>query len=142
MIHSTGHHHLTHEGALRLVQAAAAHATAMGQPQCIAVVDASCVLMAFLRLDGARALSEKSCMHKAMTAASSRVPTGAPMAEGHDHRLALATLGRMTNLLGGLPIVVDGQVIGGIGVGSGTGAQDREVGNAALEACGALTFAA
>ena len=38
------------------------------------------------------------------------------------------------NLPGGLPIIVDGHVIGGIGVGSGTGEQDREVANAALAA--------
>jgi hypothetical protein len=41
---------------------------------------------------------------------------------------------RQANLPGGLPIIVDGHVVGGIGVGLGTGEQDREVANAALAA--------
>ena len=67
-------------------------------------------------------------------------PTGG-VPEDLAAKLSAATGGRVTNLKGGLPIMVDGQVIGGIGVGSGTGDQDREVGNAALAAlAGALTF--
>ncbi|RZI96024.1 MAG: heme-binding protein, partial [Rubrivivax sp.] len=54
--------------------------------------------------------------------------------EGLDARLAFATGGKVTNLKGGLPIVVNGQVVGGIGVGSGTGDQDVEVGTAAIAA--------
>ena len=38
----------------------------------------------------------------------------------------------MVNLKGGVPIIVDGQTIGGIGVGSGTGEQDLEVAKTAL----------
>jgi glc operon protein GlcG len=49
--------------------------------------------------------------------------------------------GKRINLPGGLPIIIDGHVIGGIGVGSGTGEQDRQVANAALAALpGARTF--
>jgi uncharacterized protein GlcG (DUF336 family) len=36
----------------------------------------------------------------------------------------------MTNLLGGLPLIVEGHTVGGVGVGSGTGEQDREVAKA------------
>jgi glc operon protein GlcG len=103
----------------------------MKQPQCIAVVDEGCNLLAFVRMDGAKVLSEKSSIHKAMTAASSRMPTG-QLPEELGAKLALATGGISTNLKGGLPIVVNGQVIGGIGVGSGTGDQDKEVANFAL----------
>jgi uncharacterized protein GlcG (DUF336 family) len=39
----------------------------------------------------------------------------------------------MVNLKGGLPIMSEGHVIGGIGVGSGTGDQDLQVASAALE---------
>ena len=42
----------------------------------------------------------------------------------------------MTNLPGGLPIVIEGHIVGGIGVGSGTGDQDREIAAAALAAIG------
>jgi len=129
---------LSHAGALELLTAAVAEATAMGQPQCVAIVDDGCRLLAFVRMDGAKVLSERSSIHKAMTAASNGVPTGG-IADGLETRLALATGGAVTNLQGGLPIMVDGQVIGGIGVGSGTGDQDREVARKALRAVGADT---
>lgn len=40
----------------------------------------------------------------------------------------------MTTLKGGVPVIVDGQVIGAVGVGGGTGEQDAEVAKAAIEA--------
>lgn len=134
------HLKLTHEGALALLQAAITKANDMQQPQCIAIVDDGCNLLAYVRMDGARVLSQDSCTRKAMTAASSRVPTGG-IDPANEVKLGLATGGKMTNLKGGLPIIVEGHVIGGIGVGSGTGDQDREVANAALAALpGAKTF--
>jgi glc operon protein GlcG len=54
------------------------------------------------------------------------------MEEAIELKLALATAGRITNLKGGVPIIVEGQVLGGIGIGSGTGEQDREVALAAI----------
>jgi glc operon protein GlcG len=137
---TTGHLKLTHAGTLQLLSKAVEKALAMKQPQCIAVVDEGCNLLAFVRMDGAKVLSEKSSIHKAMTAASSRMPTG-QLPEELGAKLALATGGISTNLKGGLPIVVNGQVIGGIGVGSGTGDQDKEVANFALAGFeGAQTF--
>jgi uncharacterized protein GlcG (DUF336 family) len=56
------------------------------------------------------------------------------MAEGLDVKLSLATQGKLVNVKGGLPIVVDGKTIGAVGVGSGTGDQDVEVAKAALAA--------
>lgn len=131
---------LTEDGARALIDAAAGHARAMGVPQCIAVVDRGLNLVAFLRMDGARVLSIKSATRKAMTAASTGKPTGDIKPEV-GIKLALATDGDMTNLGGGLPVIVDGQVIGAIGVGSGSTEQDIEVANAALAAFpGARTF--
>jgi uncharacterized protein GlcG (DUF336 family) len=124
---------LTADAAHALVRAAADHAAAMGVPQCITVVDEGCTLLAFLRMDGARVLSIESSRRKAETAAATGRPSGG-MAPDLDLKLALATDGRMTNLKGGLPIVVDGQVVGGIGVGSGTGDQDHAVALAAIAA--------
>ena len=70
-------HKLTHAGALHLLDAAIEAAQAMGVPQCIAVVDEGCNLLAFVRMDGARVLSIESATRKAMTAASTGLPTGA-----------------------------------------------------------------
>lgn len=123
---------LTHQGALVLLNAAVAHAERMGVPQCIAIVDEGCNLLAFVRMDGARVLSIKSSQRKAMTAAVTGKPTGELDAD-IELKLAAVTDGDMVNLKGGLPIMTEGQVIGGIGVGSGKGIQDLEVAKIALD---------
>jgi glc operon protein GlcG len=124
---------LTHAAAQVILQGAIAKAEAIGVPQCIAIVDGGGNLLAFLRMDGAKVLSQLSATQKAMTAVSSRVPTGGVPAEV-ELKLALATGGQLTNLKGGLPIVIDGQVVGAIGVGSGTGDEDVMVGQAGIDA--------
>ena len=124
---------LTHEGALFVLNAAIAAATGMSVPQCIAIVDEGCNLLAFVRMDGARVLSIESATRKAMTAATTGQATGG-ISPDKALLLAEATSGRMTNLMGGLPLLVNGQVVGGIGVGSGTGEQDLEVAKAAAAA--------
>ena len=131
---------LTIDGAMKLVQAGMAKAREMKVPECIAVVDAGGHLLAFARMDGAFALSFDTALRKAQTAASYGVPTG-DIAAGIDIKLAIATEGKRINLPGGLPVIVDGHVIGAIGVGSGTGEEDREVAKAALLAlAGAKRF--
>jgi uncharacterized protein GlcG (DUF336 family) len=131
---------LTSDGALKLLQAGIAKASEIGVPECIAVVDAGGHLLAFNRMDGAFTQSIDTALMKAMTAASYGIPTG-DIAAGIDIKLAIATQGKRINLPGGLPVIVDGHVIGGIGVGSGTGEQDRQVANAALGAlAGAKRF--
>ena len=126
---------LTHAAVLKMLAAAAEKAEEMGQPQCIIIVDASGVTLGQLRLSGAKYLSLKSAEAKARTAASIRGPSNA-IPEDFGTLIAAATGGDVTRLPGGLPIVVEGQTIGGIGVGSGTGEQDIEVATAALAAIG------
>lgn len=127
------HLRLTCDGAMKIIDAAVAKAKAMKLPQCIAVVDGGCNLLAFVRMDGAKILSIESAIRKARTAANSGAPTGGIAGE-LEFRLAHATSGQLVNLKGGVPIVVEGFVIGGIGVGSQTGEQDLEVANAGLAA--------
>ena len=124
---------LTNEGAMKILDAAMAKAAEMGVPQCISVVDAGGHLLAFSRMDGAFVLSIDSSLMKAMTAASYGEPTG-HIPEGVDLKLAIATQGKRVNLPGGLPIIVDGHLVGGIGVCSGAGHEDLEVANAGLAA--------
>lgn len=127
---------LTYEGARAAVAAAVAKAEEMGVPQCIAIVDAGGRLMAFARMDGAKFLSVATSQTKATTAASNRAPTSKiPAAD--EIKLTLAAQSQLTNLKGGLPIIIDGVCVGAVGVGSGTGDQDIEVGKAALAALGA-----
>jgi glc operon protein GlcG len=127
---------LNHNGVLAMLSAAVAKAQGMGQPQCIVIVDASGQLLGEIRMTGAKFLSRKSARSKALTAASIGAPSSA-IPESVRPAIAAATEGSITGLPGGLPIVVDGELIGGIGVGSGSGEQDIAVAKAALEAIGA-----
>jgi len=124
---------LSAEGALVVLRGAMAKATEIGVPQCIAVVDAGGNLLSFVRMDGGKVLSQLTATQKAVTAASNRAPTGG-MDPDLSVKLSLATQGRLLNVKGGLPIEVAGEVVGAVGVGSGTGEQDVEVGQAGIEA--------
>lgn len=127
---------LTDAALFALLHAAQEKATAMGQPQCIVIADTSAVVLASLRMAGARVLSMRSATAKAMTAASTGNASGA-LPEAVRLAIGLASDGTMTGLPGGLPIRFGGVLLGGIGIGSGTGAQDEEVARAALAAIGA-----
>ncbi|MGL4320171.1 MAG: GlcG/HbpS family heme-binding protein, partial [Paracoccaceae bacterium] len=116
---------------LAMLNAALAKASAMGQPQCIVIMDASAVELGVMRMVGAKVLSLRSARAKAQTAASTGKPSDA-LPEAVRGAIAAATDGAMTGLPGGLPIWRNGVLLGGIGVGSGTGAQDVEVARAAL----------
>ena len=122
---------LTHDGALHLLQAGIETALRIGVPQNIVIVDEGCNLLAMVRMDGARVLSFESAWNKARTSASTGNPTGASEAQ-FGTNLALATGGKVTNLKGGLPIRIEGQLVGGIGVGSGAPDQDVQVAEGAL----------
>lgn len=124
---------LTFDGAQKIIQAAVDKATAMGRPQCIAVVDEGGHLLAFARMDGAYVQAFDTALRKAQTAAAYGRETGF-IAEGLDLRLAIATEGKRVNLLGGVPVIVGGLIAGAVGVGSGTGEQDREVARAGVAA--------
>ena len=127
---------LTHEGALRALDAALKKAESLGVPQNITIVDDGGNLLAFVRMDGAKTMSIRTSQKKAVSAASHRQPSG-QLVPDLELKLALATDGGLTNLEGGFPIVIDGVCVGAIGVGSGTGAQDCEVARAGLAALGA-----
>jgi uncharacterized protein GlcG (DUF336 family) len=124
---------LTHEGALKALAGAVAKAEELGVAQNVTIVDDGGNLLAFVRMDGAKLLSRETSMSKAITAASHRQPTSR-LNPADEIKLSIAGGGRLTNLEGGLPIVIAGQCIGAVGVGSGTGAQDVEVARAALAA--------
>jgi len=123
---------LSYEGAEKMIAAAIAKATEMRVPQCISIVDSGGHLLAFARMDGAFAMSMQTSLMKAKTAASYGQPTGGILA-GVDIKLAIATQGERINLPGGLPVIIDGRIVGAIGVGSGTGEQDLEVAKAAVK---------
>jgi uncharacterized protein GlcG (DUF336 family) len=125
-------HRLTEEASLKMLQAGVAKATELGCKVSLAVVDASCRLIAFLMMDGARHFSIITTQRKAITSASQRMPTGyAP----EENALSMSVrMGDFTNVPGGFPIVIDGEVIGGIAAGGAKIEQDVAVAKAALAA--------
>lgn len=128
-------------GAELVIAAARVKADAMKLKMNIAVVDDGGHLLAFARMDGARPASGYTALTKATTAATFRQETGPlPKAEP-DVLLSLslqnaaqASGGKLTTLKGGVPIVVDSQVIGAVGIGGGTGEQDAEVAKVGIQA--------
>ena len=112
-----------------MLQAAIAEAERIGQPMCISVVDTGGNLLAFGRMDGSKALSVISTRNKAVTAALSNEPTGGAHADV-ELQVTLAQENKWTNLIGGLPVRVNGFVLGAVAAGSGTGTQDLAVARA------------
>jgi glc operon protein GlcG len=127
-------------GAEMILEAAKKKAAALGIKENIAVVDDGGHLLAFARMDGARPASAYTAITKAVTAATMRQATGPLPAKGEPDLLlnlslqnaAQASGGKLTTLKGGMPVVIDGQVIGAVGVGGGTGEQDAEVAKAGI----------
>ena len=124
---------LTSQGAMKILEAAIVKAQQIDVPQCNSIVDSGGHLLAFCRMDGAFDRSNTSSRRKAETAAAYGIPTG-DIPEGVDLKLAIVTNGERVNLPGGLPLIVNDEIVGAIGVGSGTGAQDLEVAKAGVKA--------
>lgn len=122
----------------KLVGAARAASVAAGVDQNIAIVDRSGELLAFVRMDGAKWISGQMAINKAFTAAGTRMPTAdlAARTEPTQSGWMIQTQhdGRFTTLGGGLPIIVEGEAVGAIGVSGGSVAQDIEIAEAALAA--------
>ena len=127
---------LTHEGVMHALRAGIEKSNALGAPENITIVDEGGNLLGFVRMDGAKTFSTMTSHKKAISAASHRQPSGR-LDPKLEHLFAAATEGKLTNLEGGFPILFAGVCVGGIGVGSGTGAQDCEVARAMLAALGA-----
>jgi glc operon protein GlcG len=127
-------HRLTHAASMKMIAAGVAKADALGCKVSLAVVDQSCRLIAFLMMDGARHFSIITTQRKAITSASQRMPTGyAP----EENAISMTVrMGDFTNVPGGFPIRVNGEVIGAVAAGGASIAQDVEVARAALAALG------
>jgi uncharacterized protein GlcG (DUF336 family) len=132
-------HVITSEAATAAVQAAVAHAEALGIRINVAVTDASGVLMAFLRMPGAFLHSIDIAIDKAYTSASFGFPTSQwSQVIGDDEllRIGLNQRARLVLFGGGLPVLENGQRIGGIGVSGGSAEQDELCALAGLRAIG------
>ena len=128
-----------HDAAMKALAAAEAEAKKNNWFMVIVVVDSGSRLVAFSRMDGAQLGSIDIAMGKAMTANNLKRPTKAlqdAVAQGGANLRMLAIPGVMP-LEGGVPIVVDGKIVGAIGVSGVMSNQDAEVAMAGAAAAAA-----
>jgi glc operon protein GlcG len=129
---------LTLEGAKRAIAVAAAEARKGAGTGAIAVVDEGGNLLAVERLDNTFAAGANISIGKARTAVLFKKPTKFFEDVINKGRTAMTSLNDFTPLQGGVPIIVDGQVVGGIGVsGAASAQQDEEIAIAGANAVGA-----
>ncbi|WP_196258857.1 GlcG/HbpS family heme-binding protein [Pelagibacterium limicola] len=121
-----------------LIAGAAEKSREIGVPMCIAVTDESGQLIAFERMDGGKVTSTTIAIDKAFTAAGAKRATheyGAVSQPGKPaYGINSAIGGRLMVVGGGLPVIVDGEVVGGIGISSGTPDQDLACAQAGVDA--------
>ncbi|MFK7692622.1 heme-binding protein [Paenibacillus sp. HJGM_3] len=124
--------------AKQLLAVAEQKARQMGLACDIAIVDAGANLVAFHRMDHARIAGIEIAKGKAWTSVAMQMPTAnlaqSALPGGPTYGINTTNQGRLTVLGGGIPLVRDGMIVGGIGVSGGTSAQDIEVATAAVQA--------
>lgn len=127
---------LSLEDARVLIAGARAKAQEIGVPMCIAVADDSGQLIAFERMDGGKITSTFIAQDKAFTAAGAKRTTESYWQASQPGKPAYgintAIGGRLSVVAGGIPVIVDGEVVGAVGVSSGTPAQDAECAEAGI----------
>jgi glc operon protein GlcG len=124
---------LTLHAAKQIATAAEAHALKNKWPVVIAIVDDGGHLLYLQRLDETQIGSVEVAQAKARTAVRFKRPTKAMEDAVTGGRQVMLALPGATPVEGGLPITVDGKVIGAIGVSGVTSAQDGEIAKAGLD---------
>lgn len=127
-------HALTLEIAKEMSAAAEAEAIKNNWNVVIAIVDEGGRLMHLIRRDGTQYGSIEVAQDKARTAIAFRRPTKALEEAVAGGRNAVLRLGDATPIEGGIPIVVNGEMLGAIGVSGATSAQDAQVAQAGIDA--------
>ncbi|MBB3082391.1 heme-binding protein [Geodermatophilus sabuli] len=134
-------HGMGHDQARAAADAALAHAAGLGVRVSVAVVDAAGMEVVVSRADGTPGFTAGIARTKAATAAAFQRPSG-ELREVDERRpevlrVAGEQLGfRPTTLGGGLPVLRDGAVVGGVGVSGATPEEDTACAEAALEVLG------
>ena len=125
-----------------MVQAAHRKAEELGVAQTVCVCDEGGYPLALERMDGARITGAQIAWNKAFTAAGhkrsthlfTKPPHGPALPGNEAFGIQLSFEGRFAAFVGGFPIVVNGEVIGGVGLSGGNGEQDTQCALAALQA--------
>ncbi len=137
---------LEREEARAMVAAAIAKAQEIGVLETVCIVDDGGFPIAMERMDGARITGPQIAWNKAFTASGHKrsthlfnAPPNGPALPGNEaFGIQLSFEGRFAVFVGGFPVVVNGEVVGGVGLSGGNGEQDTKCGLAALEALRAM----
>lgn len=132
--------------ARHMIAAAIEEAAAIGVLESVCVVDDGGYPIALERMDGARITGPQIAWNKAFTAAGhkrsthlfNQPPNGPALPGNEAFGIQWSFEGRFAVFVGGFPVVVGGEVIGGVGLSGGNGEQDTACGLAALRALHAL----
>ncbi|MBL0089016.1 MAG: heme-binding protein [Ideonella sp.] len=133
---------------LQLAEARPMVAAALQRAQAIGVLESVCIVddggypILLERMDGARITGPQIAWNKAFTAAGhkrsthlfNQTPNGPALPGNEAFGIQMSFEGRFAIFVGGFPIVVDGEVVGGVGLSGGNGEQDTQCGLAALQA--------
>lgn len=130
------------EEARLMIVAAIKESEEIGVLETVCIVDDGGFPIALERMNGARITGPQIAWNKAFTAAGHKrsthlfnTPPNGPALPGNEaYGIQWSFDGKFAVFVGGFPIVVDGAVIGGVGLSGGNGEQDIKVGLAALEA--------
>lgn len=128
--------------ARQMAAAALRKAAELNVPETVCITDEGGFPLVIERMDGARVTGPQIAWNKAFTAAGHKrsthlfnVPPNGPALPGNEaFGIQWSFEGKFAVFVGGYPIVVDDQVIGGVGLSGGNGEQDTACGVAALQA--------
>jgi|FLYL01.1.fsa_nt_gi glc operon protein GlcG len=128
--------HLSHRHAARLIEAARVELERRVKGAAVAVADDRGELVAFLRTDGCPPPSLTIAQNKAFTAAREGIPTGELGTRSRQEGFPLTYFGelRYVGWGGGIPLVVDGVVVGAVAVSGLPETEDVELAKLAAEA--------
>lgn len=128
---------LTLEDCKKISGAAETEAKKNSWNVCIAILDDGGHLLHLIRMDGATPANSRIAIEKGRTAAESRRSTANWEERIKAGRNAILRMPGITPIQGGLPIVVDGQCIGAVGVSGVQSHEDEQIAKAGIDALGA-----
>ena len=125
---------LTLEDCKRIAAAAEAEAKKNNWNVCVATVDDGGHLLHLFRMDGATPANSRIAIEKGRTAAETRRSTAMWEERIKARRTAMLKMPGVTPVQGGLPIVIDGECIGAVGVSGVQSHEDEQIAKAGIAA--------
>ena len=125
---------LTLEDCKRISAAAEAEAKKNNWNVCVATVDDGGHLLHLFRMDGATPANSRIAMEKGRTAAETRRSTAMWEDRVKSGRMVMLKMPGVTPVQGGMPIVIDGECIGAVGVSGVQSHEDEQIAKAGIAA--------